>query len=39
MYHKDVDAEISGTWYYRGVGTGSNQAAAENSFQVLDSRL
>lgn len=33
-YHADIDADQSGTWYYRWWSTGSGQAAAEKRFDV-----
>jgi hypothetical protein len=34
LYHLDVDADTSGTWYYRWFSTGSGQAAEEKRFDV-----
>lgn len=36
-YHFDVSVSESGTWYYRLVGTGAAQAAAEGRFIVAES--
>ncbi len=33
-YHSDVNANQSGTWYYRWFSTGDGQAAEENRFEV-----
>jgi uncharacterized protein YfaS (alpha-2-macroglobulin family) len=34
-YHVDLDANATGTWYYRFYGQGTNQAADEGSFEVV----
>jgi hypothetical protein len=38
-YHVDVDADESGTWYYRFESTGTGQAADEESFIVDESQF
>ena len=38
-YHVDVDADESGTWYYRFYGTGSGQSAGEAKFKVQASEF
>lgn len=38
-YHMDVDADGYGLWSYRWAGTGSVQAAGEDSFRILRSRV
>lgn len=39
VYHVDVYPTIAGTWYYRFEGTGTVQAASENSFIVNPSKF
>ena len=34
VYHADLNANVSGTWYYRWSSTGPNQAADESRFSV-----
>lgn len=34
IYYIDIDADESGTWYYRFYSTGTAQAADEESFEV-----
>lgn len=39
VYHVDVNADESGTWFYRFHSTGSAQAADESEFAVAASRF
>lgn len=39
IYYVDVDANMSGTWWYRLYSTGSGQAADERSFTVAASEF
>lgn len=34
IYYVDVDANASGTWYYRYYSTGTGQAAEEGAFTI-----
>jgi uncharacterized protein YfaS (alpha-2-macroglobulin family) len=38
-YHVDVDADQSGTWFYRFESTGTGQAADEGTFEVSESHF
>lgn len=38
-YHKDIDIDMDGSWYYRWVGTGTVVAANENWFLVNPSQF
>lgn len=38
-YHVDVNANQSGTWYYRFSSTGTGQAADEETFTVAESQF
>lgn len=33
-YYLDIDCDEAGTWYYRWIGTGAVQAAAQGRFYV-----
>lgn len=39
LYHVDVDANASGTWYYRFESTGTGQAADEAQFEIYESEF
>ena len=39
VYYVDLDADLSGDWYYRFESTGSGKAGGEASFQVLGSEF
>lgn len=39
IYYADIDADESGTWYYRFYSTGTAQAADEDSFEVEESQF
>lgn len=34
-YHADIDASSTGNWYWRFVGTGTNQGAKEGTFEAV----
>lgn len=38
-YHVDVNADKSGTWFYRFESTGTGQAAEEGTFEVAESHF
>jgi hypothetical protein len=38
-YHVDVNADESGTWFYRFESTGTGQAADEGTFEVSESHF
>ena len=38
-YHKDIDIDAEGNWYYRWIGTGTVVAADENWFTVNPSKF
>lgn len=38
-FHVDIDANSSGDFFYRWESLGSGKAAAENSFNVVDSNF
>ena len=39
VYHVDIDASASGTWYYRFESTGTGQAADEAQFEIYESEF
>lgn len=39
VYHVDLDAATSGTWYYRFESTGTGQGADEAQFEIYESEF